>query len=182
MIKINMGCGWRDFGSDWDHIDGGDYSHLDSKDICNLDYKDNSVDLIYSSHVLEYFDRDDVLTLLDEWYRVLKPKGTLRLAVPDFYNMVKLYYDGNGEYPIEEFLGPLYGKMDMGDNKIYHKTTYDEKSLSNVLSSVGFNNIRRYDWREYEEHRLNDDHSQAYKPNMDKENGTLISLNVECTK
>jgi len=43
MIKINMGCGWRDFGKDWIHIDGGDYSHLDSKDIFNLPYEDNSV-------------------------------------------------------------------------------------------------------------------------------------------
>ena len=33
MIKINLGCGWRDFGKDWIHIDGGDYSHLDFKDI-----------------------------------------------------------------------------------------------------------------------------------------------------
>ena len=32
-IKINMGCGWRNFGKDWVHIDGGDYPHLDSKDI-----------------------------------------------------------------------------------------------------------------------------------------------------
>ena len=31
MIKINMGCGWRKFGEDWIHIDGGDYDHLDSK-------------------------------------------------------------------------------------------------------------------------------------------------------
>jgi len=29
MIKLHLGCGWRDFGSDWIHIDGGDYPHLD---------------------------------------------------------------------------------------------------------------------------------------------------------
>jgi len=27
-----------------------------------------------------------------------------------------------------------------------------------------------------------DDHSQAYLPHMDKENGILISLNIEATK
>ena len=36
MIKINMGCGWRNFGEDWVHIDGGNYQHLDYKDILNL--------------------------------------------------------------------------------------------------------------------------------------------------
>ena len=46
---------------------------------------------------------------------------------------------------------------------------------------VGFKNVERYDWRETE-HAEFDDHSQAYLPHMDKENGTLISLNVECTK
>ena len=53
MIKINLGCGWRNFGKDWIHIDGGDYSHLDSTDIFNLPYEDNSVDLIYDFNLGE---------------------------------------------------------------------------------------------------------------------------------
>ena len=36
-------------------------------------------------------------------------------------------------------------------------------------------NIRLYDWRDTE-------HSQAYIPHMDKENGIFVSLNVECEK
>tara|TARA_R110002096_G_scaffold380788_1_gene574693 strand:- start:995 stop:1534 length:540 start_codon:yes stop_codon:yes gene_type:complete len=179
-MKINIGCGWRNFGSDWIHVDGGDYEHLDHKDISNLIYDDNSVDLIYASHVIEYFDREEVISVLKEWHRVLKPGGTLRLAVPDFFAMTKLYFVD--EYPLEEILGPLYGKMDMGDEKIYHKTTYDESDLRRLLSTLGFKNFRRYDWREYPVHVKNDDHSQAYKPNMDKDNGTLISLNIEVTK
>ena len=93
MIKINMGCGWRDFGKDWIHIDGGDYPHLDSKDIFNLPYEDNSVDLIYASHVIEYFNREEVKDVLNEWIRVLKPNGKLRLAVPDFEVIVGLYFN-----------------------------------------------------------------------------------------
>ena len=42
MIKINMGCGWRDFGDDWIHIDAGDYVHLDYESIHDLSqFKDN---------------------------------------------------------------------------------------------------------------------------------------------
>ena len=55
MIKLNLGCGWRDFGPEWVHIDAGNYAHLNSKDIINLPYADNSVDLIYASHVFGYF-------------------------------------------------------------------------------------------------------------------------------
>ncbi len=180
MIKINMGCGWRDFGPDWQHIDGGNYNHLDSHSITELPYKNNTVDLIYASHVLEYFDREEVNTVLKEWHRVLKPEGILRLAVPDFDAMVRLYLNKN--MPLEDFLGPLYGKMEMANENIYHKTTYDFKSLHSKLKSIGFKEMKRYNWRDYPVHVKNDDHSQAYKPNMDKENGTLISLNVEVKK
>jgi len=179
MIKINMGCGWRDFGKDWIHIDGGDYPHLDSKDIFNLPYDDNSVDLIYASHVIEYFNREEVKDVLSEWIRVLKPDGKLRLAVPNFYEMVILYLEHN--YPLESFLGPLYGQMPMGKETIYHRTTYDFESLKNLLIDLGMKNIQKWDWRETSHFKF-DDHSQAYIPHMDKENGMLISLNIECQK
>ena len=32
-MKFNLGCGWRNFGKDWIHVDGGDYDHLDNNDI-----------------------------------------------------------------------------------------------------------------------------------------------------
>lgn len=177
--KLHLGCGWRNFGKDWVHIDAGDYEHLDHNNITDLPFEDNTVDLIYASHVLEYFDRDEVIKVLTEWNRVLKVGGTLRLAVPDFHAMVQLYYEDG--YALEEFLGPIFGKMPMGDVTIYHKTTYDFTSLKNLLVDLGYNNIIRWDWKQTE-HSEFDDHSQAYKPNMDKEKGTLISLNVECTK
>ena len=179
MIKINMGCGWRNFGQDWIHIDGGDYKHLNHKSITKLEFANNTVDLIYASHVLEYFDRTQVKPLLSEWRRVLKPHGTLRVAVPDFSVLCRLYQ--KCEIELENVLGPLYGAMQMGNKSIYHKTTYDLKNLSIVLTENGFYDIMRYDWRDTE-HAQFDDHSQAYFPHMDKENGTLVSLNMECKK
>lgn len=173
-----MGCGWRNFGNDWIHIDGGDYEHLDYHDICNLPYQSNMVDLIYASHVIEYFDRYEISDILYEWKRVLKPGGTLRIAVPNFNEIAKLYSTGVG---LNSFLGPLYGRMKMGKENIYHKTIYDFETLYNLLKENGFDNIRKYDWRKTS-HAKFDDHSQAYYPHMDKENGTLISLNVECNK
>ncbi len=177
-MKLHLGCGKRDFGPEWIHIDGADFPHIKSHDITKLDFEDNTVDLIYSSHTLEYFDRTEVIEVLKEWLRVLKPNGVLRLAVPDFESMVHLYIVG-GE--LESFLGPLYGRMDMGDTKIYHRTCYDFKSLKTLLENNGFTDVSVYDWRGTEHSHI-DDHSQAYLPHMDKEHGTLISLNVECKK
>ena len=180
MIKINMGCGHRHFGEDWVHIDGGSYEHLDYHNIEKLEFDDNTVDLLYASHVLEYMDRDEAEVVLMEWRRVLKPGGILRLAVPNFHMLADLYIKGKLE--LGQLLGPLYGKMEMVPGcTIYHKTTYDLKSLNNLLTKVKFQDIKTYNWRETE-HACFDDHSQAYIPHMDKDNGVLISLNVECKK
>lgn len=179
-IKLHLGCGKRDFGKDWIHIDGSNHPHIKSHDIKNLPYNENTVDMIYASHVLEYFDREEVLKVLAEWRRVLKKGGLLRLAVPDFGAMAKLYISGH--YNLETFLGPLYGKWKMTEyTTIYHKTTYDFASLSTVLEKCEFINPRIWEWR-FTEHAEFDDYSQAYIPHMNKINGTLISLNIEANK
>ena len=178
-MRFNIGCGWRDFGKDWIHIDGGDYDHLDSDDIFIKEYESNSADLIYSSHFIEYLDREEVIPLLERWKEVLKPNGVLRLAVPNFEVYANLY--PSGEHPLDNFLGVLYGKMPMGDETIYHKTVYDFHSLKSLLKNIGMKEIKKYNWEETS-HSEFDDHSQAYLPHMDKENGTSMSLNVECKK
>jgi predicted SAM-dependent methyltransferase len=178
-MKFNIGCGWRDFGKDWIHIDGGDYDHLDSDDIFIKDYEKDSADLIYSSHFIEYLDREEVVSLLERWKEVLKPNGVMRLAVPDFEVYSRLY--SNNEYSLDSFLGVLYGKMPMGDKTIYHKTIYDYPSLIELLEEIGMRKIRKYNWKDTE-HSQFDDHSQAYLPHIDKENGTSMSLNMECIK
>ena len=176
MIKINMGCGKRNFGKDWIHIDSGNYSHLDHDNIFNFPFE--NIDLIYASHLIEYFDLDEVKELLNYWLLKLKKGGILRLAVPNFRAIAELYLSG---IALEKFIGPLYGKMQMGNEIIYHKNTYDYESLYSLLSEIGFSEIRYWDHREVD-HGIFDDHSQAYIPHMDKDNGTLISLNVECKK
>mgnify|MGYP002866528637 CR=1 FL=1 len=145
-------------------------------------FADNSVDLVYSSHALEYFDRLEAKEDLEEWHRILRPKGILRLAVPDFEALVKAYETYGS---IEKLLGPLYGRMIMqtlqGEQPIYHKTAYDFVSLKELLEQSGFTNVRRYDWK-ITIHKNYDDFSQAYIPHMDKEAGLLVSLNVESEK
>ena len=178
-MKLHLGCGKRDFGEEWTHIDGGNHEHLHSQDITKLPFESDTAELVYASHVLEYFDREEGEKVLREWKRVLSPKGVLRIAVPDFEAMARMYVETSTS--LDKFLGPLYGRMDMGDTKIYHKTVYDEYSLKALLFKNGFRNIALYNWRDTEHSRV-DDHSQAYLPHMDKENGTLISLNIQCQK
>ena len=178
-MKINIGCGWRNFGKEWIHIDGADYDHINSKDILMKELENESVELIYASHLIEYFDRKEIIPILKRWREVLKPNGILRLAVPNFEIYAKLYSEK--KISLDDSLGPLFGKMEMGNKTIYHKTTYDYASLKKILKEVGMRNISKYNWRQTS-HSMFDDHSQAYFPHMDKHNGILMSLNMECVK
>jgi len=185
MIKLHLGCGPR-YIPGFIHVDLADFPHIDHKhDISDLPmFNDNSVDLIYCSHALEYFDRIEALRVLKEWYRVLKKNGVLRIAVPDFRAIVTVYQTYK-DLEHQGILGPLYGRMVVntgdGEKILYHKTVYDFDSLKKLLESVGFKNVKNYDWRKTV-HKDYDDYSQSYIPHMDKEHGVLISLNVEATK
>lgn len=178
-MKLHLGCGKRNFGGEWIHIDGGDYPHLHSHDITKLPFEDGSADVIYASHLISYFNREEIIPILKEWRRVLGYKGLLRIAIPNFNALAKLYTE-NG-FDLMYLLGPLYGQMQMNGSPIYHKTIYDPYHLSRVLLKAGFTNVRHYDWSKTD-HSWFDDQSQAYLPDMNKKDGTLISLNFECEK
>lgn len=176
-MKLHLGCGKR-YIKGFVHIDILDYPHIDHiSSIDNLSFlADNSVDLIYNCHVLEHFKINDVARVVKEWNRVLKPEGLLRSSVPDFKKICRVYTNTEN---LDLVKGPVFGRQDYLYN--IHYNIFDKKSLTTLLEANNFYNIREYDWRETE-HAEVDDYSQAYIPHMDKENGTLISLNLECNK
>lgn len=176
-MKLHLGCGKRNIPG-FIHIDAVDFPHIDHvAQIDNLTFlPDNSVDLIYNCHVLEHFKRKDVGRVLREWYRVLQPDGKLRTSVPDFEKLVEVY-QRYGE--LDMVIGALFGRQDYLYN--IHYNVFDYAKLEKELLEAGFTDVKRYDWKQTE-HANVDDYSQAYIPHMNKENGILISLNVECRK
>jgi len=176
-LKLHLGCGKR-FISGYTHVDAVEFPHVDL--VHSVDHlpmiEDNSVEVIYSCHVLEHFHRREAARVLSEWRRMLIPGGTLRLAVPDFESLVELYQKTK---KLEHVIGSLFGR----GNVLYniHHTVYDFETLKSILIDVGFCDVKRYDWRKTE-HANVDDYASAYFPHLDKENGLLLSLNVEATK
>lgn len=83
-MKLNFGCGDR-LAPGWENID----FHSTSPDVHRVNllhgfpYQDSSMSAVYSSHVLEHFDKSSGGFLLRESWRVLKKDGILRLVVPD---------------------------------------------------------------------------------------------------
>jgi 2-polyprenyl-3-methyl-5-hydroxy-6-metoxy-1,4-benzoquinol methylase len=85
---------------------------------------DSSWDVITAIDVLEHFSKDEILVLLDNIHRVLKPGGSLILHLP------------NGE-------AIFSGKIYFGD--FTHQMAFTQKSISQVAMCAGFANVRCYE-------------------------------------
>ena len=137
-VKLHLGCGDK-FIPGFIHIDQNRFDHVDHlANISDLSmYTKHSVDLIYACHLLEYFHRDEVKHVLDEWYRVLKKGGLLRVAVPDFESIIKVYSKYR-DLDHRGILGPLYGKWTRKNHQdvVYHRTVYDFNSLYQILEKA----------------------------------------------
>ena len=95
-MKLHLGCGER-YLEGFIHVDLAQYDHIDYEmPVDNLEiFSDNSAEEIYASHVIEYFDREEIKLVLKEWNRVLKKNGVLRLSVPNFPELIKVYETSN---------------------------------------------------------------------------------------
>ena len=186
-IKLHLGCGKR-YLPGYVHIDiDNSVSHLDyCTDIGDLKiFDDNSVDEIYTCGAIGYYDPEERIELLQEWHRVLKKNGVLRISVVDFEKQVEVYLQSNKNLRNVGVLGPMFGIWPYTDKngvkkKALKKTAYDFATLKDLVSSFGFTNYKRYDWKEFLPAGY-DDYSAAYVPHKD-ENGIHIMLNIECRK
>jgi predicted SAM-dependent methyltransferase len=108
----------------------------------------NSVEVLYSSHMLEHLDRNQSISFLKEARRVLISGGIIRLSVPDLRLHVNSYLqDEDADKFIESTL--LFTKRPkniferikysiVGDR--HHMWMYDGISLCKLLESTGFVN------------------------------------------
>jgi predicted SAM-dependent methyltransferase len=176
QINLHLGCGQIDHPG-FINIDGFPGKHIHYvRDISNLSvFKDETVDLIYACHCLEHFPYNGVSKVLAEWYRVLKKNGILRISVPDFELMLKIYLD-NGK-DINAILGPLMGGQ---SNKFdFHKTAFTKASLTELFVKAGFQEVR--EWKFGSDHLTSiEDWSKKSIIWQGKE--YLISLNLEAIK
>jgi SAM-dependent methyltransferase len=101
-------------------------------DVRILPFKTESYDVIFSSHTLEHFSREQLLKLLDEWLRILKPGGELRLILPNLEVAAKDILDGKMSMRTMHI---LYGEQNELWN--YHKNGFTPKSIEELLKSKG---------------------------------------------
>jgi predicted SAM-dependent methyltransferase len=134
-------------------------------------FADNSVSEIYASHILEHLGYDNDLPLaLRELYRVLTPRATLRISVPNLDVLCRLFIHPevppNVRFDIMRIM--FGGRTDQYD---VHQTGFNLDFLSKFLTQAGFNDVQQV-----KEFGLFQDASNLSIL------GNLISLNVTAKK
>ena len=175
MIKLNLGCGISVYDG-WTNYDGSPTLWLQRINLIGplfkfikpnfpkevlygnvltkIPHRDNSVDLIYSSHMLEHLSLIDFKLEILEIYRLLKPGGVFRAVIPDLEYSIKEYIanedpDANSKFLNETFLGIETRpkglleilRSNIGNSR--HLWMWDFKGLFLELEKVGFINISR---------------------------------------
>ena len=107
MIKLNLGCGHFPFDG-WVNIDLFTNEADIKADAKILPFKNNCVDIILASHLIEHFHFLESLTVLKEWYRVLKPNSKLIIECPDLKKVARAFIDNT--IPMQSFYICIYGE------------------------------------------------------------------------
>lgn len=113
-----------------------------------LPFRSASIEVIYSSHMIEHLDKDVARKFLKECYRCLSTNGIIRIVVPDLRKIVNQYIiDGDADSFLKSTLLIMPRLRTLIDKIKFlafgfrkHNWMYDEESLCKLLSEIGFIN------------------------------------------
>lgn len=116
-----------------------------------LPFPSQSVDEIYSSHVLEHFTLPQLIALLSECCRVLRPGGVFNAAVPNGGMFVRAYSDAELRKTLTGWVGmsadcQLGTAMDVVNHMAHlggeHRFIFDQDNVVSLLKNAGLVDVR----------------------------------------
>jgi predicted SAM-dependent methyltransferase len=119
-------------------------------------FKDNTVDYIFSEHMIEHIEYESALAMLRECCRVLKPGGKIRMSTPDLRVLAGLLF--NEKTAARNFYVDWMTKKFLPDatsckevfliNNAFrawgHQFLYDRITIEMTMKKAGFKNIKYY--------------------------------------
>jgi len=134
-VKLHLGSGYI-------HLDG--YINVDKfhpladvkADLLQLPFADSYADEVFAHHVIEHISYGQQMDLYEEFFRVLKPGGLLRLGYPEFEVCVKNFLENEGGRRWKWWVQTLYGKQDEPGQT--HLAPIVTSHLIEQLEQVGF--------------------------------------------
>lgn len=108
-------------------------------------FHDESVDVIYTSHLLEHLNKKDGENFIKECYRALKKGGLIRISVPDLDIAFKTYKEGK----VKEMLDLFFYTSDTYDFHM-HKYNYNFQTLKKLLEEANFIRAKKQSYQKGE--------------------------------
>ena len=152
MKKLNLGCGDKILPG-YINVDVVESRRGFKPDVlCDLHrltpFEDNSVDEILSVHVVEHFWRWEVLGVLKEWVRVLKPGGAMILECPNLLSaaseLLRNHEVAAGPGPEgQRSMWVFYGDPAWEDPYMVHRWGYTPDSLARLMEEAGIGKVRQ---------------------------------------
>jgi SAM-dependent methyltransferase len=152
LKKLNLGCGDKILPG-YINVDVAESRRGLKPDVlCDLHqltpFENGSVDEILSVHVVEHFWRWEVVGILREWVRVLKPGGTMFLECPNLLAACHelLQNPDVATGPAQEgqrTMWVFYGDPAWQDPLMVHRWGYSPRSLAQVMHEAGLVNLRQ---------------------------------------
>jgi len=138
-MKLNLGCGNNIKAG---YINADRYNNTGNVDLnCdlgNLPFNDGELDEIFISHVFEHISLNDIYAVVEEWKRVLKPRGNLIMKVPNLEHEVKIWLDTPDENKWNEVSRIFGGQHHEGNT---HYCGFNPGSLKAFLEKFNFDVI-----------------------------------------
>lgn len=142
--------GWREISVDINSAARPDVvaSLTDLRGVIDSNY----ADIVFCSHAIEHFYAHEVILVLSETVRILKPDGIAIFRTPDLEQVVQLFDSRDLEKPI--YVSPvgevtvldiLYGhraSIEKGDIYMAHKSGFSEEYFAKLLLNAGFHEVR----------------------------------------
>lgn len=136
-LILDLGCG----PVHWNFGNEGKVIRVDIREECEPDWRgdvtllpfgNEEFDIVFSSHTLEHIPRDDVDRALNEWVRVLKQGGEIRLILPNIAWAADRIKEGIVN---NDVLNVLYGSQEYKEN--FHRVGFTPKVIAGLLEERG---------------------------------------------
>lgn len=151
-MKLNLGCGDKILPG-YVNVDVAPSRGGRKPDVlCDLHrlepFESECAEEILAVHVVEHFWRWEVVTVLREWMRVLRPGGLMILECPNLISACQqLLADpdaASGAGPEgQRSMWVFYGDPAWRDPLMVHRWGYTPRSLASLMSEAGLVDIRQ---------------------------------------
>ena len=136
-MRLNLGCGKR-YKEGFVNIDAFDATVADTlMSVEDLAFPSNSVEVIEACQLIEHLGYFHTISALGEWFRVLKPGGTLLIETPDLESSMQQYLRGDHDAK-KEILTWIYGVESPG---MEHRLCFPKILIKDLLKKRGFTGI-----------------------------------------